>query len=93
MWARASRGLFERKGARTSSDLSDGERVPIAPPIPLSGRGGRQHEVEVREVMTGARYVLEISCPWRASPSAGAIYSQRAKGTGEIGAADRLAGQ
>ena len=34
MWTRENRGLYERKGGRYPSDLSDGEWTLIAPMIP-----------------------------------------------------------
>ena len=44
MWARETRGLYERKGVRYPSDLSDAEWVPIAP----AKRGGRRGHLERR---------------------------------------------
>lgn len=66
MWTRENRGLYERKGARYPSDLSDAEWALILP----AKRGGRRREVDVREVMNGVLYVLEASCQWRALPKA-----------------------
>ena len=40
MWTRENRGLYERKGARYPSDLSDAEWALIAPLIPPAKRGG-----------------------------------------------------
>ncbi len=53
MWTRENRGLYERKGARYPSDLSDAEWALIAPLIPPAKRGGRRREVDVREVLNG----------------------------------------
>ena len=44
MWARENRGLYERKGARYLSDLSDVEWALIAP----AKRGGRRGHLERR---------------------------------------------
>ncbi len=66
MWVRENRGLYERKGARYPSDLSDAEWALIAPLVPPVKRGGRRREVDVREVMNGVLYVLETGCQWRA---------------------------
>jgi transposase len=63
-----NRSLYERKGARYPSDLSDAEWALIAPLIPPAKRGGRRREVDVREVMNGVLYVLETGCQWRALP-------------------------
>ena len=53
MWTRENRGLYERKGVRYPSDLTDREWALIAPLIPPAKRGGRRREVDVREVMNG----------------------------------------
>ncbi len=70
MWTRENRGLYERKGARYPSDLSDAEWAliaPLIPPlIPPAKRGGLRREVDVCEVMNGILYVLETGCQWRA---------------------------
>ncbi len=68
MWTRANRGLYERKGLRYPSDLSDQEWVLIRPLIPPAKRGGRKREVDVREVLNGILYVLGTGCQWRALP-------------------------
>jgi len=68
VWTRENRNLYERKGARYPSDLSDAEWALIAPLIPPAKRGGRRREVDVREVMNGVLYVLETGCQWRALP-------------------------
>ena len=68
MWTRENRGLYERKGLRYPSDLSDAEWALIAPLIPPAKRGGRRREVDVREVLNGVLYVLGTGCQWRALP-------------------------
>ena len=68
MWTRENRGLYERKGPRYPSDLSDDEWTLIAGLIPPAKRGGRRREVDLREVMNGVLYVLETGCQWRALP-------------------------
>ncbi len=70
MWTRDNRGLYERKGVRYPSDLTDSEWALIEPLIPPAKRGGRRREVDVREVMNGVLYVLETGCQWRALPKA-----------------------
>jgi transposase len=52
VWTRENRGLYERKGARYPSDLSDAEWALIAPLNPPAKRGGRPREVDVREVIS-----------------------------------------
>jgi len=41
MWTRENRSLYERKGLRYPSDVTDPEWALIAPLIPPAKRGGR----------------------------------------------------
>ncbi len=68
MWTRENRGLYERKGARYPSDVSDAEWALITPLIPPAKHGGRKRHVDVREVLNGMLYVLGTGCQWRALP-------------------------
>ena len=68
MWTRENRGLYERKGLRYPSDLTDPEWALIAPLIPPAKRGGRKRAVNLREVWNGILYVLGTGCQWRALP-------------------------
>ncbi len=68
MWTRENRSLYDRKGLRYPSDLTDPEWVLIAALIPPAKRGGRKREVDVREVVNGILYVLGTGCQWRALP-------------------------
>ncbi len=77
MWTRENRGLYERKGARYPSDLSDPEWALIAP----AKHGGRHREVDVREVLNGVLYVLETGCQWRAVLPWNSSFRRRSKST------------
>jgi len=68
MWTRGNRGLYERKGLRYPSDLTDQEWALLAALIPPAKRGGRKREVDLREVVNGILYVLGTGCQWRALP-------------------------
>ena len=68
MWTAENRALYERKGGRYPSDLTDAEWELIAPMIPPAKTGGRRRTVELREVVNGVLYVLETGCQWRALP-------------------------
>jgi len=68
MWRRENRRLYDRKGLRYPSDLSDSEWTLIGPLIPPAKRGGRKREVDVREVLNAIFYVLGTGCQWRALP-------------------------
>jgi hypothetical protein len=60
MWTRENRSLYERKGLRYPSDLTDPEWALIAPLIPPAKRGGRKREVKFREVLNAILYVLGV---------------------------------
>ena len=68
MWTHENRGLYERKGARYPSDLTDEEWALIGPLIPPAKHGGRKRSVDVREVLNGIFYVLSTGCQWAAMP-------------------------
>ena len=68
MWTPENRGLYERKGARYPSDLTDEEWALIEPLIPPARRGGRPRTVKLREVMNAVLYLLGTGCQWRALP-------------------------
>jgi transposase len=68
MWTAANRPRYERKGLRYPSDLTDDEWALVAPLIPPAKPGGRQREVDVREVLNGIFYVAATGCQWRALP-------------------------
>jgi transposase len=68
MWTAANRPLYERKGLRYPSDLTEDEWALVAPLIPPAKRGGRRREVDVREVLNAIFYVLSTGCQWAALP-------------------------
>lgn len=68
MWSKEKRSLYRRDRLRYPSDLTDAEWALVAPLIPPSRSGGRQREVDVRQVLNGILYVLETGCPWRHLP-------------------------
>src|SRR5689334_14397804 len=68
MWTTEQRQAYGRDGLRCPSDLTDDEWALVGPLIPPAKRGGRQREVDVREVLDGILYVLATGCQWRALP-------------------------
>jgi transposase len=66
MWTYENRCIYEGKGTRYTSDLSDAEWALIAPLIPPAKRGERRRELYVREVTNGVLHVLEAGYQWRA---------------------------
>ena len=61
-------GLYDRKGLRYPSDLTDAEWDLVAPLIPPAKRGGNKRTVALREVVNGLMYILSTGCQWRAIP-------------------------
>jgi transposase len=51
------------------SDLTDKQWERLAPLIPDAKPGGRQREVNIREVLNGIFYYLRTGCQWRALPN------------------------
>jgi len=68
MWTVENRALYDRKGGRYPSDLTDAEWDLIEPLIPPAKSGGRRRTVALREVVNGVLCVLETGCQWRALP-------------------------
>lgn len=68
MWTNENRRVYERRGLRYPSDLTDEEWALVEPLIPPAKRGGRRRTVDVREVLNGVFYVLMTGCQWRALP-------------------------
>jgi transposase len=68
MWKPEHRQAARRKGLRYGSDMTDEEWALAAPLISPAKRGGRNRDVNVREVMNGIFYVLWTGCQWKALP-------------------------
>ena len=68
VWTEDNRKLYERKGLRYPSDMTDAEWALIEPLIPPEKRPGRHREVNIREVVNGIFYLLSTGCQWRALP-------------------------
>jgi transposase len=68
MWTPENRKLYDRRGLRYESDLTDGEWGLIGGMIPPAKRGGNKRTVELRAVVNGIMYILSTGCQWRAIP-------------------------
>jgi transposase len=68
VWTEDNRKLYERKGLRYPSDMTDAEWALIEPLIPPEKRPGRHREVNIREVVNAIFYLLSTGCQWRALP-------------------------
>ncbi|MFC7453372.1 transposase, partial [Insolitispirillum peregrinum] len=64
MWTEENRRVYERRGLRYPSDLTDEEWALVEPLIPPAKRGGRRRTVNIREVLNGIFYVLMTGCQW-----------------------------
>jgi putative transposase len=58
------------RAARTAypSDLTDAQGAVISPLLPPAEPGGRDREVNLREVLNGILYLLRSGCSWRMLP-------------------------
>src|ERR1700743_2403896 len=68
MWTTDNRDKYDRDKLRYPSDLTDAEWALVDPLIPPAKHGGRDREVDVREVVNGIMYVLSTGCQWRYIP-------------------------
>ena len=68
MWTTNNRVRYDRDKLRYPSDLTAAEWALVEPLIPPAKRGGRDREVDVREVVDGIMYVLSTGCQWRYIP-------------------------
>lgn len=68
MWTAENRGLYERKGRRYPSDLSDEEWALVEPEMPPQRRGRRYPAADRREVLNAILDVLSTGCQWRQLP-------------------------
>jgi putative transposase len=50
------------------SDMTDTEWAILEPSIPLPNPGGRQREVDMREILNSVFYILRSGCAWRMMP-------------------------
>ena len=62
MWTSDNRAKYDRDKLRYPSDLTDAEWTLVEPLIPPAKHGGRDREVDVREVVNGIMYVLSTGC-------------------------------
>ena len=69
MWTAETRRIYDRKGLRYPTDVTDAEWALARRFVDIPQRGsGRQRQVDLREVLNAVFYVLGTGCPWRALP-------------------------
>ena len=67
-WTDAARRDHARRTPRYASDLTDDEWALIGPFMPLPRKVGRPREVDLREVVNAALYLVSTGCQWRMLP-------------------------
>lgn len=68
MWILRHRRRYDRSTLRLPGNLTDAGCALIDPLIPPAKRRGNTRTVRVREVVTGAMYILSMDCSWAALP-------------------------
>jgi len=69
MWTAETRRIYDRKGLRYPTDVTDAEWALARPVIDVAQRGPRrQRRADLREVLNAVFYVLGTGCQWRALP-------------------------
>src|SRR3954463_8957699 len=69
MWKAETRRIYDRKGLRYPTDMTDAEWDLARPFVEVPQRGsGRQRRVVLREVLNAVFYILGTGCQWRALP-------------------------
>jgi len=68
MWTPDNRPRYNRDKLRYPSDVTNDEWSHIEFLIPPAKHGGRDREVDVREIVNGILYVLSTGCQWRYIP-------------------------
>src|SRR5262245_3454283 len=66
--ARTTRKIYDRKGLRYASDMTNEEWILLIPLLPKPSRVGRPRTVDLRTIMDAILYILATGCQWRALP-------------------------
>lgn len=61
--------MQHQKQRKYATDLTDGQWQIIAPLIPSAKSGGREREIDIREVINAIFYLLKSGCQWRMIPN------------------------
>ena len=69
MWTETTRGIYERKGARYATDLTDEQWAILELLLPAqANRRGRPRHVQLREVVNALLHIVRAGCSWRLLP-------------------------
>jgi len=78
MWTETTRGDYERRSLRYSTDLSNQEFALIEGLLPARRYLGRPRSTDFREVMNAILYLLRTGCQWamlpKDFPPSGTVY-------------------
>ena len=98
MWTESTRGDYERRSGRYSTDLTNEEFALIEGLLPGRRHLGRPRTTELREVIDAILYLLRTGCQWamlpKDFPPSGTVYGyfrswkRRGLGAGSSQAAD-----
>ncbi len=61
--------MQHQKQRKYATDLTDEQWQIIAPLIPSAKSGGREREIDIREVINAIFYLLKSGCQWRMIPN------------------------
>ena len=70
MWGETTRKQYERQGARSACELTEGEWALIAPLVPAAKQIGRPRTTVLRAVINALFYLLSTGCRLRMRPKA-----------------------
>jgi transposase len=68
MWKAETRCIYDRKGLRYPTDMTDPEWDLARPFVDVAQSRAGQRRVDLREVLNAVFYILGTGCQWRALP-------------------------
>jgi transposase len=68
MWPAETRRMYDRKGLRYPTDMTDAEWELARPFVDVAQSRSGQRRVVLREVLNAVFYILGTGCQWRAVP-------------------------
>jgi transposase len=68
MWKVETRCIYDRKGLRYPTDMTDPEWELARPFVDVAQSRSGQRRVDLREVLNAVFYILGTGCQWRALP-------------------------
>jgi transposase len=84
MWTSANRARYNRDTLRFPSDPTEAEWALVQPLVPPAKHGGRDREVDVREVVNGNMFLLGTGAPVALDPERSATEQHLARLSGPL---------